>query len=301
MEERRIAVADGELAVIDHGGDPGAVPVLFVHSPGSCAATWQFVVRALSAGVHAFALDLPGHGYSTMPVRSFRDPCQAIATVVRELGLDRPLLVAHDQSTYFAALAVLENPDLVRGVIAFGGGVMDDAGRQEWLDFLGSDTFAEMLRERFYFGVRGTTRQEAEALIDGFVGHAENDWLLAEMRAGLRTEVERSMEYAADGTWLHKPEVDTILTMARVPDEPGLLPGPGFYDRLTVPLWTIQLREGYETLSPDNAESIAAHPLMRYAYLDSNAWPQYDKPDRVAAIVEQIAADPNADTLPETV
>lgn len=40
---------------------------------------------------------------------------------------------------------------------------------------------------------------------------------------------------------------------------------------------------------------------MRYAYLDSNAWPQYDKPDRVAAIVEQIAADPNADTLPETV
>ena len=298
MNELTIEVEGGALAVIDHGGEPDAVPVLLVHSLGNCAATWQFVAPRLGSTIHAYAYDLPGHGHSTAQVDTFDNAWRHIVTLTRALGLQRPLLVAHDRATMLCSLAAMEAPDLFRGVVSFGGALLIDHEKcREEVEFAVSPAFGRILRERFLFGATGSTHAQAQELIDNLVGRGARDWLLAGMRDGLRAEVKRSMRYLPDGSWLHKPTVESVQTMVSIPDERPITPGPWFYDRLAVPLWTVQLGEGYETLTPEGAEFIAEHPLLRYAFLEANAWPQYDKPERVAAIIEQIALDPAARSL----
>lgn len=298
MNETMVDIGAGQLAVLDYGGEPGAVPVLLVHSIGNCAVTWQFVTPAFGPRIHAYAYDMPGHGLSTAEVTTFDEAWGHLVELTRALGLDRPLLVAHDQATFLCTIAATQAPELFRGVVSFGGAILiDHDASREYVEFATSPTFAQMLRERFFLGATGTRVEEAKALVDRLVDRSENDWLLAGMRDGLRQEVERSLLHREDGTWLHRPAVETIQRMADLPDGTAITPGPDFYDGLTVPLWTVQLREGYENLTPEGAEFIAEHPLLRYAFLDANAWPQYDKPRQVAAMIERIALDPAAPLL----
>ncbi|NYE01426.1 pimeloyl-ACP methyl ester carboxylesterase [Kineosphaera limosa] len=291
----QVDFGDGQLAVIDYGASaaPDAVPVLLAHSLGNCADTWQFVGPAFSDRIHAYALDLAGHGSSTATVRTFDDAWQQFIEVSRGLGLDRPVLVGHDQSTFQTSLAAMEAPQEFRAVVSIGGAVHIDyeKARQD-IDFALLPTFADMLRERFLLGATGSGRQEADNLIEQLVGLSTQDWLLAGMREGLHTEVANSVEYFDDGTWLHKPAPEMVQRSVDVPDRRPITPGPWFYDRLTVPQWIVQLREGYEVLTPDGAEFVAEHPMLRHAYLDTTAWPQYDKPAELAAVIEAIALDP---------
>lgn len=86
-----MAFAGGAVTVRDYGGKGRAV--LLVHSLGCCSVAWDGVVEALAGQVHAYALDLPGHGASTVPVRRRDDARSSVVTVARSLELEAPLLV----------------------------------------------------------------------------------------------------------------------------------------------------------------------------------------------------------------
>lgn len=91
-----------------------------------------------------------------------------------------------------------------------------------------------------------------------------------------------------------------MLAYFRLPDDSPLMPNPGFYDALRVPLRMVHLRDGYESVSPQEAEIVAGHPMLHLAYLDSTAWPQYDKPQETAELILAVLEDPESDDLPTT-
>lgn len=297
--ERWVDYGAGRLAVYDHGGE--GTPVLFVHSLGPCAMTWNYVVPHLGAGVHAYALDLPGHGHSTVDPTDASDGWRAVEAVARGLDLDRPLLVAHHLAEHMATVAVRDNPDLFRGLVVLGGEFLLDTEKSREDIALALDPgMGEALRTRFRLGYTGTDPDSARELVDALVNDSDNDWLLGEMRRGLRAEVEHSVHIEPDGSWLHKPTLESVLAYFRLPEDSPLLPSPSFYEGLSVPLRMVHLRDGYESVSPQEAAIVAGHPMLHLAYLDSTAWPQYDKPQETAELILAVLADPDRDDLPTT-
>lgn len=296
MDELLIEVGtggSGHVAVRDYGGAPEAVPVLLVHTLGTCAVTWDLVASHLGPSVHAYAVDLPGHGHSTAAMARPQDAWAHLAAVVRELGLDRPLLVAVDQSSFLASVAMRSDPDLYRGLLTIGGMLfLDTEAAAESVTFARSDAFAELLKERFFFGVTGTTSQEADALVDELVARRERDWLLPDLGTGLRQEVQWSIRTRPDGSWLHVPEPESVLRQFDLPQDDPDFPGPHFYDPVTAPVWFVQLRGGHDPIPDADLARIEAHPLLRLAELDAGSWPQYEAPAQVAALVEHVALDP---------
>lgn len=298
MAEVTVDYRGGTLAVIDHGGD--GIPVVFGHSVGVCAANWDVTVSYLGPGLHAYAVDLPGHGRTTVEPESAEDAWEPYVAVTRALGLDRPLLVVHDPSAGYGCVALRRYPDLFRGFIGVGGPLYFDREQAiEDVAFIQDPGMADLLRERFHLGESGNDEASAREYIDSSVARAGQDWLLDELQAGLRREVERYVARRPDGGWEHRPRIEAIQRLISLPPDDADIPGPHFYDPITVPVWTVVLRECYTTPRAEHLDAARALPHLRLAYLDSGPWPQYETPAELAALVEKVAADPwRTDLLP---
>lgn len=103
--------------VVERGEGP---PVVFVH--GSYGASQDFVNTILdeaSAHYRCVLWDRPGHGYSERPEGEVDPGVQAeiLLGVIRELGLERPLLVGFSYGGAVCLAAALEAPDELRGVV----------------------------------------------------------------------------------------------------------------------------------------------------------------------------------------
>lgn len=300
--EHRVEVDTGELAIVEYqqagGRSPEAIPVLLVHSTGVCAANWDVLAENFGESVAVYALDLPGHGRSTAPMRTAEDGWRHLPAVVQALGLDRPLLVTHENSTFVSTVAALIAPESFRGVVSIGGAVLDSTeGAHEAITFVNSAGFVEEMTGRFRFGETGSTPAQAAALIEELNEQSKADWVTVEIGDRLRPEIERSVEYAPDGSWLHKPTIETIQGMFTLADDHPFMPGPHFYDDLRLPVWTVVVSGGFEQPTEEAVAMVQSHPLLRLGHLKSGPWPQYEQPEELARIIETLAADPHADTL----
>ena len=116
------------LHVLDHGG--AGRPVVFLHGGSAHARWWDFVVPHLGDGLHAYALDLRGHGDSEWA----RDSAYAIEDYARDLsrmleafGLEEPALVGHSFGSFVGLHYAVAHPRelsalvLVDGRASFGG------------------------------------------------------------------------------------------------------------------------------------------------------------------------------------
>ncbi|HYC02652.1 MAG TPA: alpha/beta fold hydrolase [Azospirillaceae bacterium] len=92
---RHVEFAGGPAAYLDRG--EGGVPLLLVHGFGGDALTWQFNLMALAADRRVVAVDLPGHGESTMDAGTGEVAVLAdwLARLIDALGLGRVDLVGH--------------------------------------------------------------------------------------------------------------------------------------------------------------------------------------------------------------
>lgn len=107
---------------IDDGGH-GGLPVLFLHSFGGDSSHWANQLDHLRHHRRALAIDLRGHGKSARPkdndysVGAFvRD----VDTVVKELKLQRFVLVGHSLGAAVANAYAAANPSKVAGVVLVG-------------------------------------------------------------------------------------------------------------------------------------------------------------------------------------
>ena len=107
---------------------PGA-PVVFLHPAAASSAGWLYQVPTFSAaGFRCITYDLRGWGRSR-PTSSANPGTMSddLATLIRHLGLDRPMLIGAAYGAFGALDYALRFPDAVRALVlsTTWGGIVD--------------------------------------------------------------------------------------------------------------------------------------------------------------------------------
>jgi pimeloyl-ACP methyl ester carboxylesterase len=125
---RRIEVdvpQDGALVDVDgtriHYLDQGRGPaVVMIHGLGGQLRNFSYALTERLAARHRIVLiDRPGSGYSDpLPAgpATVRAQARVIATAIRRLGIERPVIVGHSLGGAVALAIGLDDPDLARGL-----------------------------------------------------------------------------------------------------------------------------------------------------------------------------------------
>ncbi len=96
--------------------------ILFIHGLGSSADRWLGIPSALSANIHAIALDQPGFGESDKPatmdytIKNYRE---IIIDFINELVINdgKTSIVGHSLGGYIAAEVAMENKNQVERLV----------------------------------------------------------------------------------------------------------------------------------------------------------------------------------------
>lgn len=185
--------------------------------------------------------------------------------------------------------ANIAEPDLFAGVVGFGGAsVRGFSSMADDIAFYTSEGFTSLLRDRFFFGRRGTTAAEADALVERITAKLARDWRVIG-RAGLRSETRYSIRPHPDGQgWVHLPTPEAIVRLVQAEEKDPLFPDERLYGRLTVPVLIVQLTQGYDQPYAQRERDLAAaNPLVTLRVLDTGEYPHYTRRDEVAEIILQ--------------
>ena len=144
------------------GGGNEAAPLVLLHGFPQTWLMWRLVLPALTARHHVVAVDLRGYGDSAKPAGpAGYDQGQLAADIhalVRQLGLERPVLIGHDRGGRVARRYALDWPGELAGVALL------DILPAEWVyDRLSA---AEVAR-RYWHWVFHLVPELPERLIDG--------------------------------------------------------------------------------------------------------------------------------------
>jgi pimeloyl-ACP methyl ester carboxylesterase len=123
---RRVALParGGEMAVLDFGPPGRPVDVVFSHANGFNARTYRTILGPLAARLRILAIDLRGHGASTLPAvvegragwDEFRDDLLALLAAETQ----RPVVLAgHSMGGTSSLLAAAAAPERVKGLALF--------------------------------------------------------------------------------------------------------------------------------------------------------------------------------------
>jgi pimeloyl-ACP methyl ester carboxylesterase len=106
-------------------GPPGAPVAVLLHGSGGSAALWYPVLEVIASRRRVVAVDMPGHGESTVP--SWRSP-DAMERMLEWLAeflrrFESPLLIGHSLGGYMALLHFARNRPALPGMV-----LVDSAG-----------------------------------------------------------------------------------------------------------------------------------------------------------------------------
>ncbi|KTT27782.1 alpha/beta fold hydrolase [Pseudacidovorax intermedius] len=122
FEERRVDVGDGiEIAATIGGSGP---PLLLLHGHPQTRAIWHKVAPRLAQHYTLVAADIRGYGDSSKPAGlpdhanyAKRAMAQDQVTLMRTLGFDRFLVLAHDRGARVAHRLAMDHPQAVRRLV----------------------------------------------------------------------------------------------------------------------------------------------------------------------------------------
>ena len=120
-------------------GTPGRVPLVLAHGSSDDGLCWTNFAKELESGFDIVMIDARGHGLSDPPKAGDPVDVQAddLAGLIRELKLDRPIVMGHSMGSFAAAAfaakypgvpraVVLEDPNLANRPAAPAGGASGD-------------------------------------------------------------------------------------------------------------------------------------------------------------------------------
>jgi pimeloyl-ACP methyl ester carboxylesterase len=114
---RCVDAAGMRLHVREFDGPPGAPTLLLVHGLGGQTGHFTYAVTDLLAGRYRIvAVDRPGNGHSSAGSADLADQAAALASVIVQLGLERPLVVGHSLGGAVALALALDHPQHVAGL-----------------------------------------------------------------------------------------------------------------------------------------------------------------------------------------
>lgn len=113
----------GMLTRVMEAGEGDSV-ITFIHGVGARCDRWVGNIAGMaSAGHHAFAFDLPGHGFATKGdgfpygIRAYAD---LVHTFLDTMGIRRTFLVGTSMGGHIAARVACDDPERVSGLILVG-------------------------------------------------------------------------------------------------------------------------------------------------------------------------------------
>jgi pimeloyl-ACP methyl ester carboxylesterase len=118
IETLRTVTRDGvNIRFVEEGtGDPALV---FVHGWTCNHTNWREQLAHFTPAHRVVALDQRGHGASDKPDQDYLVPgfVDDLAWFIRELGLERPVVVGHSMGGEIALNLAHQHTDLVRGIV----------------------------------------------------------------------------------------------------------------------------------------------------------------------------------------
>jgi pimeloyl-ACP methyl ester carboxylesterase len=147
--------------------------VIFVHGWACDASFWRFQVRAFSRNYRVIAVDLPGHGKSTVPPQGFTIGlfAKALEAVRNEVAADRVVLVGHSMGCIVIREYALSYSEPLAGLVAADGpldtrkfapraggqAIMSPAAREGLINRMFSPQTPEVLRAEITKAMLGTS------------------------------------------------------------------------------------------------------------------------------------------------
>ena len=189
-------------------------PLVLIHGVGLRSGVWAPQIDALCTRHDVVAMDMPGHGGSTLPPEdaSLADYSQAVLSLLDGLGIPKACVVGHSMGALVALDFALAHPDRVLGVVAMNAvfcrtpeqsravmarvGAVDDAsGPPDW-----SGTLERWFGNPVPAHLRGTAMSVRD-LLDGIdpIGYARTYRLFATSDAAHR---DRLRELAVPALFL---------------------------------------------------------------------------------------------------
>lgn len=120
----RFTEVDGVRVHYQEVGEPKAPPMVLIHGFAASNLVWSKVFLELAgAGFRVIAPDLPGYGYSAKPRHldyTIASQAKIVFSLLRQLGIDRAVLVGSSYGAAIAATIALDHPSLVEKLILVG-------------------------------------------------------------------------------------------------------------------------------------------------------------------------------------
>lgn len=112
------------MAAINFGRGSGPIDVLFLHATGFCALTYRHLLAPLGPERRVVALDLRGHGLSTLPARAARlsswsTYADDVVAALRHLSPGQPvgLIAGHSMGGTVSLLTLARAPQAARALL----------------------------------------------------------------------------------------------------------------------------------------------------------------------------------------
>jgi pimeloyl-ACP methyl ester carboxylesterase len=111
-------VGDVRLFFTDEG--TGSPPILFIHGYSCDSHDWMWQLPYFESTHRVIAVDLRGHGRSSVPDAGFgaREFADDLAGLINELGCGPVVVVGHSLGGLVASTLAVEYPTLVRAVVS---------------------------------------------------------------------------------------------------------------------------------------------------------------------------------------
>jgi rifampin ADP-ribosylating transferase len=106
---------------LEHG-DPSGVPVLLIHAWGESRGSFSRLLPLLPNTIHAFAVDLRGHGDASKPADAYAmtDYVADLIAFQDALGLESSILVGSSSGGYVAQHFAVKEPARTLGLVLIG-------------------------------------------------------------------------------------------------------------------------------------------------------------------------------------
>ena len=212
---RRIETSAGTLSISEAGS--GGPPVLLIHGLGATKVSFLPTLAALAPSRRAIALDLPGFGDSTKPIRAAYDApyfASAAIALLDALEFDRVDVVGNSMGGRVALELGLRYPERVRRL-----GLL--APSLAWLKPRPWAPYLRLVAPQLGL-IQPAPRPIVEAIVRRVVPGADEEWTAAGIDEFLRSYLSprgRAAFYAAarniyleephgpDGLWTRLPEL----------------------------------------------------------------------------------------------
>ncbi|MFC5832022.1 alpha/beta fold hydrolase [Nonomuraea insulae] len=126
-------VGEGVRLFYTDDGSADGPPLLLVHGWGTDSHQWSWHIDALTAGHRVIAVDLRGHGYSSVPETGNTPRAMAgdLHVLLGRLGIPQAIAVGHSMGGQVVSILAVEHPESVRALVTLdpGYGMTADLAR----------------------------------------------------------------------------------------------------------------------------------------------------------------------------